>query len=64
MNFSVVSINFVKTAETEALAQNILGLDEDSSSFTIQSVVSYKYILYQSIAQSHYDLYFCIHRLH
>ena len=39
-NFSVVDINFVKTAETEALAQNILGLDEDSSNFTIQSLVT------------------------
>ena len=39
-NFSVVDINFVKTAETEALAQNILGLNENSSSFKIQSVVT------------------------
>ena len=35
MNFSVVNTNFVKTAETEALAQCIPGLDEDSSSLKI-----------------------------
>ena len=34
-NFSVVDINFVKTAETEALAQCITGLNEDSSSLKI-----------------------------
>ena len=40
MNFSVVNTNFVKTAETEALVQNIPGLNEDSSSFRIQSLVT------------------------
>lgn len=36
----VVNINFVKTAETEALAQNIPGLKEDLSSFTNHSPVT------------------------
>ena len=58
MNFSVVNTIFVKTAETEALVQNIPGLDEDSSSFTIQSlshIMHFVVVTCLHAAQSHFN---------